>query len=107
MSDSSSNVEAPNANDLTSADEPAPVTIPVKPAIKYDGKIVHQPDNNRGKEDGWFLVKDGKRRWITEAGWLQPNGYSAADVIYITSEEFDAIPEDPRPLPKTGPAIKQ
>jgi hypothetical protein len=81
-----------------------PAVVAVDAATKYDGKIVHQPDAGRGKDDGWFLVKDGKRRWITEATWLEANGFKATDVIYITSEEFNAIPEDPRPLPETAPA---
>lgn len=85
--------------------EPAPVAADA--ATKYDGKIVHQPDAGRGKDDGWFLVKDGKRRWITETTWLEANGYKATDVIYITSEEFNAIPEDPRPLPETAPEAAQ
>jgi hypothetical protein len=98
-------VPAP-ADQATAATEPvaAPEPAPVDAATKYDGKIVHQPDAGRGKDDGWFLVKDGKRRWITETTWLEANGYKATDVIYITSEEFNAIPEDPRPLPETEPA---
>lgn len=79
--------------------EPTPVAVDA--ATKYDNKIVHQPDAGRGKDDGWFLVKDGKRRWITESSWPEANGYKADEVIYITSDEFNAIPEDPRPLPET------
>lgn len=69
-------------------------------AQKYDNKIVHQPDANRGKDDGWFLVKNGKRRWIMHAAWLEKNGYKASEVIYISSAEFYAIPEDPEPIDK-------
>jgi hypothetical protein len=79
-------------------------TLPKSPAPaaaqKYDGKIVHQPDANRGKDDGWFLVKDGKRRWIMKKEWLQQNGFKETEVIYITSEEFNSIPEDPVPVDK-------
>ncbi len=96
----SMDVSAPAAN-VPASEEPA------DPAGKYDGMIVHQPDAGRGKDDGWFLVKDGKRRWITDAEWLEPNGYRAEDVIYITSEEFNAISEDPRPLPEPDPAVAQ
>jgi hypothetical protein len=87
---------APSPSESAAQPEVATPQAPVasSPAVKYDGKIVHQPDANRGKDDGWFLVKDGKKRWITDAKWLEPNGYKAADVIYITSEEFSAIPED-------------
>lgn len=65
---------------------------------KYDNKIVRQPPANRGKDDGWYLVKGGQRRWIVDAVWLERNGYQAATVIEISSAEFNAIPEDPAPL---------
>lgn len=68
-------------------------------AIKYDSQIVHQTEAGRGKDDGWFLVKEGKRRWITDDKWPAANGYDPQKVIYITTEEFYAIPEDLRPLP--------
>jgi len=97
---------APAATDgttlMSEPDAAKPRGVLLDAAAKYDGKIVHQPDAGRGKDDGWFLVQDGKRRWITEATWLEANGYKATDVIYISSEEFNAIPEDPRPLPETG-----
>lgn len=67
-------------------------------AQKYEGKIVRQPAANRGKDDGWYLVKNGKRNWIADAAWLEKNGYQASAVIEISSEEFNAIPEDPEPL---------
>ncbi len=67
-------------------------------AQKYDNKIVHQPPANRGKEDGWFLVQNGKRRWITNMAWVEKNGYKPSDVIEISSDDFAAIPEDPAPL---------
>lgn len=78
----------------------APVLLPDTPSIaqKYDGKIVHQPGANRGKEDGWYLVKNGKRNWISDGAWLEKNGYQASTVIEISSEDFNAIPEDPQPL---------
>jgi len=71
---------------------------PVKTAQKYEGKIVAQPPAGRGKEDGWYLVKGGKRRWIIDSAWLKKNGYDVKDVLIISSAEFKAIPEDPEPL---------
>jgi hypothetical protein len=71
---------------------------PIKTAQKYEGKIVAQPPAGRGKEDGWYLVKGGKRRWIIDSAWLKKNGYDAKDVRTISSAEFKAIPEDPVPL---------
>jgi hypothetical protein len=67
-------------------------------AQKYDGKIVRQPSANRGKDDGWYFVKDGKRSWISDGAWLAKNGYQASSVTEISSADFTAIPEDPMPL---------
>ena len=76
----------------------APKAAVSQVAQKYEGKIVHQPSANRGKDDGWYLVKDGKRRWITDSAWLAKNGYKASEVIEISSIDFDSIPEDSQPL---------
>ena len=67
-------------------------------AQKYEGKIVHQPPANRGVNDGLYLVKDGKRRWISNSAWLEKNGYQVSAIIKISSADFNAIPEDPAPL---------
>lgn len=67
-------------------------------AVRYDGKVVRQPPGAGGKAEGWYLVKDGKRRWIVRADWLPQNGLTPESVIEISSEEFNAIPEDPMPL---------
>jgi hypothetical protein len=91
---------------LSGCGEPAkdPSSKPGRPgasaavAQAYEGKIVRQPPGNRGKDDGWYLVKNGQRRWITDASWLEKNGYQAAGVIEIDSATFAAIPEDPNPL---------
>lgn len=63
--------------------------------LKYDGKIVQQPAANRGRDDGWYLVKDGKRSWIPNSVWLAKNGYQENEVIEISSVDFNAIPEEP------------
>lgn len=80
--------------------KPATDLVPPIPTIaqKYEGKIVRQPGANRGKDDGWYLVRNGKRNWIADGAWLEKNGYHASAVIEISSEEFNAIPEDPQPL---------
>lgn len=67
-------------------------------AQQYEGKIVRQAPGNRGKDDGWYLVKNGSRRWISDGSWLEKNGYQPSAVIEISSADFHAIPEDPQPL---------
>ena len=67
-------------------------------AKKYEGKIIRQPSANRGKDDGWYLVKNGKKSWIVDGSWLERNGYKASDVMQIESVEFNSIEEDPQPL---------
>jgi hypothetical protein len=69
-----------------------------KAAKIYEGKIVHQPPNNRGKEDGLFLVKEGFRRWIANGEWIGRNGFEPNDIIQIDSSEFISIYEDPEPI---------
>lgn len=92
---------APAAGARTEA--PAAPGAPQGPTIsaaarKYEGKIVRQAPANRGKDDGWFLVKDGKRAWIVDGAWLARNGHAPGSVLTIPAEEFMAIPEDPQPL---------
>lgn len=77
---------------------PAPVEA-AAPTVgqKYEGKIIKKPAAEGGKEDGWYLVKDGERRWIRDSAWLGQNGFKAEDVVQVTEEEFDGIPENPLP----------
>lgn len=93
-------VPAPSAStEAAPAAEPvAEVAAPQDAATRFDGKLVRQPPGAGGKEDGWYLVKDGKRRWISNAAWLGQNGYTPESVIEISSEDFQSIPEDPMPL---------
>jgi len=65
---------------------------------KYEGKIIKQPAAGRSKEDGWFLVLNGKKRWIIDGSWLDANGFKPEDVIEIPSSDFNGIPEDPDPI---------
>lgn len=74
------------------------VSVAGDEASRYEGKIVRQPPGSGGKEDGWYLVKNGMRRWISDGAWLGKNGYSPESVIEISREELQAIPEDPNPL---------
>lgn len=65
---------------------------------RYEAKIVHQHAANRGKNDGLFLVKWSTRHWIEDAKWIGNNGYNSTDIIEISSEDFNAIAEDPMRL---------
>ncbi|MEA0736579.1 hypothetical protein VDF90_12475 [Xanthomonas campestris pv. raphani] len=77
----------------------AAVQVPKsKAALENDGKIVRQPPVGDGKADGWYYVKDGARRWITDPAWMEAHGLHAEDVVEISSNDFLSIPEDPRPL---------
>jgi len=90
----------PNAEPVVIAKTVAPKPTPVisAEAQKYEGKIVRQPPANRGKDDGWYLVKNGQRKWIIDGTWLEKNGYQSSAVIEVSSKEFNDIPEDPTPI---------
>ena len=60
---------------------------------RYEGKVVRQKPAGRGREDGWFYVSEGMRSWIPDGNWLKQKNLTPADVIEITSEDFDAIPD--------------
>jgi hypothetical protein len=64
-----------------------------KASSSYDGRVVSQKPAGRGREDGWFYVSGGVRSWIPDGSWLKQKNLSPADVIEITSDEFDAIPD--------------
>lgn len=92
--------KAPSAVEAEASPAPAASTGAVSDAAtRYDNQIIQQPEGGRGKDDGWFLVKEGKRRWITDDKWPAANGYDPTKRAYVTTEEFYAIPEDPRTLP--------
>jgi hypothetical protein len=69
-----------------------------KAAEIYEGKIIYQPSQNRGKEDGLFLVKNGIRRWIASPEWISRNGFKQTDIVQISSSDFFSIVEDSEAL---------
>lgn len=71
-----------------------------KAAEIYEGKIIHQPPQNRGKDDGLFLVQNGLRRWIMNGAWIESNGFKPVDIIQIDSSEFLSIYEDSNAISK-------
>lgn len=91
---------APASVDTTTPAAPAAATAnaPADAAQRYEGKLIRQPPGAGGKDDGWYLVQGGKRRWVSDGAWLAKNGFTPEQVIDVSSEEFHAIPEDPEPL---------
>ena len=49
-------------------------------------------------------MTQGKRHWIVDAAWLQTKGMTPHDVIEISSEELQAIPEDSQAFSSEAPA---
>lgn len=60
---------------------------------RYEGHIVYQAPSGRGKDDGWYLVRDGLRHWISDPAWLGENGYEGVEPIQIPDAHWHAIPE--------------
>lgn len=93
--------------DAASANQPAATPSEAKtpaasaPASPYEGKVVRRAPIDGSKEDGWFYVKDGKRRWIVDASWLATQGLKPEDVTEISADALQAIPEDPEALGAT------
>lgn len=67
-------------------------------AKKYEGKIVHRTWVNGSKDDGWFFVERGERRWISDSKWMDKNGFDENKNIEISAQELNAIPENPKAL---------
>ncbi|MBB5734591.1 hypothetical protein FHT09_000290 [Xanthomonas arboricola] len=90
--------------DAASADQPAATPAEAQapaastPVSPYEGKVVRRAPVDGSKEDGWFYVKDGKRHWIVDASWLATQGLKPEEVIEISADALQAIPEDPEAL---------
>lgn len=82
---------------ITYLQSKVPIVSLTDVAHKYDGKVVHKTAG-RGREDGWFYVSEGMRSWIPDGNWLKQRNLTPADVIEITSEDFDAIPDSGVPV---------
>jgi len=59
---------------------------------KLEGSLVRRPGNS--VEDAKvYLVKGGKKCWVTSGEWLKQNGYKfPEDVKMISAEELDTMP---------------
>jgi hypothetical protein len=93
--------EAAAAQAVVSSEAPAVAPAPVAVnavAEKYEDKVVRRPASDGSKEDGWFYVEQGKRRWIVDSSWLQVKSLKPEDVIEIPAAELSQIPEAPDSL---------
>lgn len=47
------------------------------------------------EDEKLYLVKDGKRRWITSPKWLEDSGRQWSDVLFVAREQLESIPMGP------------
>jgi Flp pilus assembly protein TadD len=64
-------------------------------ASKYERQLIRRAGDS--PEDAKvYVVMDGKKRWVTNAEWIQAHGYDwPHDVHEIPASELDAIPSGP------------
>ncbi|TAA44348.1 hypothetical protein EAT51_02885 [Pseudoxanthomonas winnipegensis] len=74
-------------------------------AIRYEGRVVSRTTQDGTREDGWFYVTEGRRRWILDGGWLKKQGLEPTDIMRISAAELADIPEDPSPITTATAAI--
>jgi hypothetical protein len=71
------------------------VTQPDAIAKKYEQQLVRRAGNSP-EDVKVYVVIDGKKRWVTNAEWIQAHGYDwPNDVHEIPASELDAIPSGP------------
>jgi hypothetical protein len=63
-------------------------------AQRYDGAMIRMP-GTLPEEEFVYLVRDGKRRWITSPEWLLRHGRGWDEVRIVPREELEAIPLGP------------
>ena len=75
------------------------VTQPDAIAKKYEQQLVRRAGGASPEDAKVYIVIEGKKRWVTNAEWIQAHGYDWPDDVHeIPASELDAIP--------TGPSIK-
>jgi hypothetical protein len=63
-------------------------------AQRYDGAMIRMP-GTLPEEEMVYLVREGKRRWITSPEWLSRQGRTWGEVQVVPREELEAIPLGP------------
>jgi uncharacterized membrane protein len=62
-------------------------------ATRYNGLIVRRPGPSV-EDSKVFLIRDGKKLWVSDGQWLAANGYKwPDDVTFIPAADLAAIPE--------------
>ena len=61
-------------------------------AAQYEGKIIKH-DGTSADDAKIYLVSGGQRHWIPSMDWFAAHGKSTGDVIHVTQDERDKIPE--------------
>jgi hypothetical protein len=60
---------------------------------KWEGRLVRRPGST-AEDQKIYLVKDGKKRWVTSSEWLRQHAYRFPDEVQvIPGEELAQIPE--------------
>ena len=61
-------------------------------AGKWEDKLIRGPGNTP-EASKVYLVRDGKRHWVTHSQWLVAHGYRwPQDVNMVTTDDVNAIP---------------
>lgn len=61
-------------------------------AGKWEDKMIQGP-GTRPEDSKVYLVRDGKRHWVTHGTWLVAHGYRwPQDVLHVSAEEINSIP---------------
>jgi hypothetical protein len=63
-------------------------------AGRHDGGMIRMP-GDMPDEQKVYLVRDGKRRWITSEEWLLRDGRRWEDVKIVPREQLEEIPLGP------------
>lgn len=58
----------------------------------FEDKMIQGP-GTRPEDAKVYLVRDGKRHWVTHGTWLVAHGYRwPQDVMHVSAESVSAIP---------------
>ena len=61
-------------------------------AGKWEDKLIQGPGHSP-EASKVYLVRDGKRHWVTHSEWIVAHGYRwPQDVNYVSAEDVNAIP---------------